>query len=301
MRHWNLPGSLENWDVGIERRVWGLRPHFANTWERLSPGDVLFFYVKAPVGGLVGYGHVLTKFKDDAPLWPDEVKKAKVIYPLRFEFDVEKVLDPARWTQDRIPTRDLGVVVQSIGQVPSSKASTLLKRIQTQWGEPRTVAQQVVRETQTSRHDQAKELLLDIGRMKGFLSRDEYRMDGERLDVVWKRVEKSVPTYVFEVQVGGDIYHAIGKLKHAFDLWNSRIFLVVDERSLQKVSELLGGTFHEVASHLKILQLEKLEPLQRGTTLRVQLRFTVYLEARNNDPSYTLRKHLRQVGGAIEE
>jgi hypothetical protein len=45
-------------------------------------------------------------------------------------------------------------------------------------------------------------------------------MDGTRLDAVWRRVEKSVPTYVFEIQVGGDIYHAIAKLKHAYDLWN---------------------------------------------------------------------------------
>ena len=88
------------------------------------------------------------------------------------------------------------------------------------------------------------------------------RIDGERLDVVWKRVERSVPTYAFEVQVGGDIYHAIGKLKHAFDIWNSRIFLVIDEASVPKVAELLRGTFHEIASELRVIKLERLAYLQ---------------------------------------
>ena len=87
---------------------------------------------------------------------------------------------------------------------------------------------------------------------------------GNVSNVVWKRVEKSVPTYAFEVQVGGDIYHAIGKLKHAFDIWNSRIFLVIDHSSTPKVTELLGGTFHEIADELKVVELESLERLQRA-------------------------------------
>ena len=119
-------------------------------------------------------------------------------------------------------------------------------------------------EVQQSRHDRAKEVLLDIGRLRGLICTGEYRIDSERLDVVWKRVEKSVPTYAFEVQIGGDVYHAIGKLKHAFDIWNTKIFLVIDQDSFPKVSELLAGTFHEIARQLTVVQLEKLERLQKA-------------------------------------
>jgi regulator of RNase E activity RraA len=41
--------------------------------------------------------------------------------------------------------------------------------------------------------------------------------------------------------------------------------------------------------------------IRSGTTLRQQLRFDEYLARKAGDPSYTLRAHLRALGGAIEE
>ena len=43
------------------------------------------------------------------------------------------------------------------------------------------------------------------------------------------------------------------------------------------------------------------DAIRSGTTLRSQLRFSDYLAKRAADPSYTFRKHLRILGGAIEE
>jgi regulator of RNase E activity RraA len=43
------------------------------------------------------------------------------------------------------------------------------------------------------------------------------------------------------------------------------------------------------------------EAVASGRTLREQLRFAEYLAARSRDPSMTFRKHLRSLGGAIEE
>ena len=43
------------------------------------------------------------------------------------------------------------------------------------------------------------------------------------------------------------------------------------------------------------------EAVRKGHKLRDQFRFDEYLTRRKADPDYTFRKHLRQIGGAIEE
>jgi 4-hydroxy-4-methyl-2-oxoglutarate aldolase len=43
------------------------------------------------------------------------------------------------------------------------------------------------------------------------------------------------------------------------------------------------------------------EQIRAGRKLRDQLRFDEYLNKRSTDPSYTFRRHLREIGGAIEE
>lgn len=43
------------------------------------------------------------------------------------------------------------------------------------------------------------------------------------------------------------------------------------------------------------------ELINAGKTLHEQLKFDQYLSKRAADASFTLRKHLREIGGAIEE
>lgn len=52
-----------------------------------------------------------------------------------------------------------------------------------------------------------------------------------------------------------------------------------------------------------IWQTERLqaEKIRAGKKLRDQLLFDKYLQKRSKDPAYTFRKHLREIGGAIEE
>ena len=72
---------------------------------------------------------------------------------------------------------------------------------------------------------------------------------------------RGVPTRVFEVQIGGNIHQAISKLKHAWDLWNSEPFLIIEPQQRQKAEELLSGTFHEIQKVLKIITTDKVEEL----------------------------------------
>jgi 4-hydroxy-4-methyl-2-oxoglutarate aldolase len=46
---------------------------------------------------------------------------------------------------------------------------------------------------------------------------------------------------------------------------------------------------------------DQAEKVTKGKLLRDQLKFSTYLFKRASDPSFTFRKHLRSIGGAIEE
>jgi len=57
----------------------------------------------------------------------------------------------------------------------------------------------------------------------------------------------------------------------------------------------------EAASAIRKVERRQAESIRAGKKLSEQLDFDSYLEKRRSDPSYTLRKHLRERGGAVEE
>ena len=104
-------------------------------------------------------------------------------------------------------------------------------------------------------------MLVEIGRLQRYVAEAEYPIENRRLDVVWRRVQRSVPSFVFEVHVSGNLTEAVGKLKHSAELWNSNIFLVGKEDHRAAVSQLAGGTFHEIQQRLRFLEFSQVEDL----------------------------------------
>ena len=64
----------------------------------------------------------------------------------------------------------------------------------------------------------------------------------------------------------------------------------------QKIEELLS-----TARTIYQTERKQAEAIKNGKKLREQLQFDKYLSKRAADPSYTFRKHLKTLGGAIEE
>lgn len=64
---------------------------------------------------------------------------------------------------------------------------------------------------------------------------------------------------------------------------------------LQHVEEVLG-----TAQTLWETEHRQAEALKSGQTLSRQFKFDQYLKKRQKDPTYTFRKHLKEIGGAIE-
>ena len=257
MNYWIAIGSQDQWKTAFEQgNTWGLGARQRHSWNALAEGDIILVYVTKPVSGLVGYGSIAAKFKQDKPLWPQEIAEKKVKWPLRFEFVLNYCLPPDEWSSKRVSTAALKLTVRAG-----------FHRVQPEFGEQMAASVMpapIPSEAEASTlHDSVKMKLLEIGKLQHFISEKEYVFDIGRLDVVWRRVAASVPTYAFEIQVGGDIYHALAKLKHAFDLWNSRIFLVASEHDTDKAADLLIGTFHEIRDHIKFIELDTVDELYR--------------------------------------
>ena len=276
--YWLVVGSPHNWKTAFEHKnIWGLKQTQRHLWNRLSEGDVLLFYVTSPVGGVIGHGTVRMRFRQDQPLWPQEIKEKKVIWPLRFEFNVEHCLPSGKWQISRITSRELfprggfQELSHNTAQQLLSQFASFPKEYSVKISTPAPVeeiAPSYTLEPQEAEqvlpsHEELKQKLVEIGKLQGYLADEEYVFDIGKLDVVWRRVERSVPTYVFEIQVGGDVYHALAKLKHAFDLWNSNIFVVASQADYSKVRNLLSGTFHEIGDRTKFIELGKVEELHR--------------------------------------
>ncbi len=260
-RAWIAVGSPEHWQLAFDHGgIWGLIDSHEKQWARVERGDLIFCYATSPVSGLVGYGRVTKTFRQDRPLWPPEVQSNSVIWPLRFEFEILDLVDTAAWRLARIKLQEVSSYRLQSGfiEIPldlSAKLST--KFADTILQEPAQAKSPAL-----TSHDDIQRVLVEIGSLQRFIAEKEYPMEKERLDVVWRKVIKSVPTYVFEVQVGGDVYHALGKLKYAYNLRNSRIFLVGDLKSFrEKADLLLSGTFHEIQTAIQILNVERLSRL----------------------------------------
>jgi len=258
---WIAVGSPEHWQLAFDQGgIWGLIESHEKQWTRIERGDLIFCYAKSPVSGLVAYGRVTKTFRQDRPLWPPEIQSNSVIWPLRFEFEVLDLVDTAAWELARIKLKDVPPQRPQSGflEIPLDLGA----RLSTKFADKMLQGAAQPEDAVLANHDDIQRVLIEIGSLQHFIAEKEYPMQKERLDVVWRKVINSVPTYVFEVQVGGDVYHALGKLKHAYDLWNSRIFLVGDLKGFrEKADLLLSGTFHEIQPAVQILDTERVSRL----------------------------------------
>ena len=258
---WLAVGRPEHWEIAFEHgSIWGLKATSRQTalWKSISEGDYVLFYATSPVSGVIGYGVVRTKFKQDRPLWPQEVKKNEVIWPHRIELDVEYCFPRDRWKTHKSTSDALKAIVRGGFQLIGEELVNEMMEAFIPEARP-----EIFEKKPVSLHDEIKAKLVEIGRLQKLIAESEYSVDIGRLDVVWRRVERAVPTYVFEVQIGGDLYHAIGKLKHAYDVWNSNICLVVADEDVHKARELLTGMFHEIRGKIKIVEVKKIDELLR--------------------------------------
>lgn len=279
-KFWLGVGTPVNWHTAFDYGgIWGLKKTQRHYWESLTENtDLVFFYVTSPVAGVVGHGLVRTKLHQPSPLWPEERARNEVIWPLRFEFDVLSCLPPYAWAESKVTSAELKSRVRSGFQsLDGATAGELIRTLPAQAprdlvlsapgglrNQPTALATATDAPMPGDAHARAQWQLAEIGRLQRFMAETEYPIENRRLDVVWRRVQRSVPSYVFEVQVSGNLTEGIGKLKQAFDIWNSNVFLVGREEHRQPVNQLLAATFREIQHRLRFIELAQVEELYQS-------------------------------------
>jgi hypothetical protein len=278
-RFWLVVGTPENWHTAFDYGgIWGLRPTQKRYWDRLQENrDLILMYVTSPISGVVGSGIVRTKLHQISPLWPEERGKNAVIWPFRFEFDVlSNCLPPSQWADGRVALDELKSRVRSgFQELEPALATEILRGLPSKDNSVDLVLSPSLRDETIlptprspmartdDQHRHIQSLLSEIGRLQKFVTDTEFPLENRRVDVVWRRVQRSVPSYVFEVQVGGNLTEAMAKLKQAFEFWNSNIFLVGKSEHKNPALQMCDGSFHEIKGRLKFLQSEHIEELYR--------------------------------------
>lgn len=113
MKTWLVVGDPGNWVIAIKNRVWGVRgtPRHTKIWHAISEGDQVLFYATRPVSGIIGMGKVISKFRDESPLWSKEYADGHAVWPHRFGIEVGAVLPYSHWEAERLDFDAIRAVV----------------------------------------------------------------------------------------------------------------------------------------------------------------------------------------------
>ncbi|MER7466120.1 RraA family protein [Streptomyces sp. NPDC097981] len=103
-----------------------------------------------------------------------------------------------------------------------------------------------------------------------------------------ERLDEREPEALVTARFGAQL---VGGWDFVFGDADGVLFVAAD-----RVEEVL-----DTALRIRETEREQARRIRSGETLRSQTAFADYLVLREADPSYTFRRHLRRIGGAIEE
>lgn len=289
-RIWVFSVIPENWFIVTKRNVWGTKSNKVR--EKIAKGDVIVFYVKGsrPPCFMGAYEIVSDWYKSTEITWDDERRAGKIIYP--FKIDIRPIqLGTAAvkglvsklsfiehkdaWTnylrgtpanfKRPISEEDFQLILSELKK-PSINVSfktISVEEISIKPYESVKHREPLITQSPTTppTHKDLINMLRDIGEMLCFVVKiEDFTPDKiYRCDVTWRDYEEHSPLKVFEVEVNGNVDHALASLAHAYDVWRpeSMYLVVSDERDLERAKKLveprLKGAFSRLRGRLKVL------------------------------------------------
>jgi len=282
IKNWLVIGIPSNWEAALSQPVpiWGLKLRYQADFQAMDIGDILWFYSTRPVVGVIGIGLVKDKYIDDVNLvWPDEYERKEVIWPLRFRIQVLKVLPRINWESNNIKINDFRLLWQIGFQLLKTEhAKELFNRSKFIFGveeekdfftgatvtqQPSAVGEALAQYTPTLEekesaitHRELQNQIAEIGKLQFYYTELEYPLrlpgEGKNLDVVWKREIDGVPSFVFEIELSGLVERAMDRLKFAFRKWNSRPRIIIPERFIKRVHNIVGASERDFSQNIKL-------------------------------------------------
>jgi predicted RNA-binding protein len=287
---------MEHWELVKAHNVYAFEREAER--DKIKPGDKAIFYVirSDPPVVVAVYEIADSLEKATNPFWTREKVQGRVIWPWRFKLtplrlgavDARRLSKQLSFIENKkfwhvyfvgslanfgrsIPESDYQSIFDELDKPP------IAYQVKTA-AEPKIPTAAKVRPRRRDipqlrgpppKHNEIRDMIRDIGVMKNLLVDTEYPINGMRLDVAWRLPVRENPDHAWEVHIGGNFFEALAKLKHAWDLWKADPYLVTTERYEEEARKLLGGTFHEIKPHIRIInwqEIVKLYKLLRDAT-----------------------------------
>jgi predicted RNA-binding protein len=293
--HWIFSAAPENWKIARERKIWAVRSE--NVAGKVGKGSLIVLYVN----GTKSFCTIIEILEDWHPatqaVWADEIEERQVKYPHQTRVrivqegiaNVPEIVQKLSFIENkrRWGVYVLGTPANLRRPIPESDYQLILKTMQSNplphdFTPTLKAKRRVIRKIRPEkgarpRHNEIRDMLFEIGKIEGRIAEVEYPMDNLRLDVVWKTIRAGNPKWVFEVQMAGNFYEALTKLKHAWDKWNSKPFLVTTDHYIAMAKSLLEGSFHEMRDDARIVNWQQIvrlhQLLKEAHKIRSEIRF----------------------------
>ena len=280
--YWIFSVIRENWEIARKHRVWAVARK--SLCRKIRKGDFIILYVIG-TGSLCSIMKIIGDWvSTDQLIWADEKEERKLKYPFQVKVriiqeglaNVKSILPKLSFIENKqnwglyfkgtpanmgkpILESDYRLIYEAMRSNPLPKdIGKLLKPERKRKISIRKFEESVPTTLSSPKHDEIRNMIFEIGKFEGRISEIEYPINNLRLDAVWKRIRTGNPTHVFEVQIGGNFFEALTKLKHAWDLWNSKPFLVTTEEYIAQAKWLLEGSFHEMKDDARIVNWKKI-------------------------------------------
>jgi hypothetical protein len=238
-------------------KLWALKETLCNRWISISKGDYILFY---HMGKFIYAGKV--SFKYPFTVKPEHVEVGSYLaesvwgkdvdgktWPHLFFLEDVKEIDLPLSKFNELTGYDLKAVVGFMRmRRETSKLINYLQGIRVKPSIKPTLKPFI-----SLQHDEIVDAIYALGELIGYKPDRKWRHEGYEFDVVWHRPPRIGPKYVFEVHLKGSLEATLLRLKHAYDLWESQLFLVSTEDQLKEAQAKFLGELHELKDKVTLL------------------------------------------------